>query len=301
MSTPHSPSECQIWAARDGARLAYARYGDPGGKPLLFFHGWPGSRLQGAMVDAAGKEHGWQVVAVDRPGIGFTRTPEPFSLPAWPHRIEELLDHLDWQRCHLFAISGGAPSALACAHTIPSRFHAMGIACGAVSFAEAPSLDGLFPLFHFLLKLDHRLSPLSPALLRLMALYLKMMPPALATMPNRWLLPRPDRRIFADPDARAMLGISLREAYRQGPYGVLHDGRAIAAPWGFDWRAAAKGVPIRFWHGDEDGTIPLPFAQWATEEMGLADQLKILPGEGHFSLPIGRSGELLRELKDMNA
>lgn len=30
---------------KDGRRLSYAQYGDPEGKPLFFFHGWPSSRL----------------------------------------------------------------------------------------------------------------------------------------------------------------------------------------------------------------------------------------------------------------
>ena len=29
---------------RHGRRLGYAEFGDPRGKPFLFFHGYPGSR-----------------------------------------------------------------------------------------------------------------------------------------------------------------------------------------------------------------------------------------------------------------
>ena len=28
---------------KDGRTLGYAEYGDPKGKPIFFFHGWPGS------------------------------------------------------------------------------------------------------------------------------------------------------------------------------------------------------------------------------------------------------------------
>ena len=30
---------------KDGRKLAYAEYGDPKGKPLFYFHGWPVTRL----------------------------------------------------------------------------------------------------------------------------------------------------------------------------------------------------------------------------------------------------------------
>lgn len=34
---------------RDGRSLAWAEYGDPRGKPVLYFHGFPGSRLEPAL------------------------------------------------------------------------------------------------------------------------------------------------------------------------------------------------------------------------------------------------------------
>ena len=39
--------------------MAYAECGDPGGVPVLFFHGTPGSRLLGALWDDAdGRDRG---------------------------------------------------------------------------------------------------------------------------------------------------------------------------------------------------------------------------------------------------
>src|SRR3989344_8029758 len=38
---------------KDGRILAYAEYGDPKGKPLFFFHGWPSSRFQGSVTHKA--------------------------------------------------------------------------------------------------------------------------------------------------------------------------------------------------------------------------------------------------------
>jgi len=30
---------------KDGRKFGYIEYGDPKGKPVFFFHGWPGSRF----------------------------------------------------------------------------------------------------------------------------------------------------------------------------------------------------------------------------------------------------------------
>ena len=48
---------------RDGRRLGYAERGDPGGWPLLYFQGWPGSRVEGRLVDEAARAIGVRLIA----------------------------------------------------------------------------------------------------------------------------------------------------------------------------------------------------------------------------------------------
>src|SRR5215218_5608604 len=55
---------------RDGRCLGYAEWGDPGGWPLLYCHGWPSSRVEGRLADHAGRAGGARVIAPDRPGMG---------------------------------------------------------------------------------------------------------------------------------------------------------------------------------------------------------------------------------------
>jgi pimeloyl-ACP methyl ester carboxylesterase len=48
----------------DRRRLGYAQYGKPDGKPLFYFHGHPGSRLEGRFAHAAAAEAGFRVIAL---------------------------------------------------------------------------------------------------------------------------------------------------------------------------------------------------------------------------------------------
>ena len=48
---------------RDGRRLGYAEFGDPRGKPVLFFHGYPGSRWDGAETGHAAERVGVRLIA----------------------------------------------------------------------------------------------------------------------------------------------------------------------------------------------------------------------------------------------
>ena len=52
----------------DGRTLAYAEWGDLGGRPVFYFHGMPGSRLFIPDPDAAADEH-VRVIAAARPGM----------------------------------------------------------------------------------------------------------------------------------------------------------------------------------------------------------------------------------------
>ena len=54
----------------DGRRVAYATYGDPEGRPVVFCHGTPGSRLLARLLDAPATRRGVRVLAPDRPGVG---------------------------------------------------------------------------------------------------------------------------------------------------------------------------------------------------------------------------------------
>jgi pimeloyl-ACP methyl ester carboxylesterase len=61
----------QTITLRDGRTLGYAEYGDPNGKPLLWFHGFPGCRLDGKLVEEAAGAAGVRVIAPDRPGMVY--------------------------------------------------------------------------------------------------------------------------------------------------------------------------------------------------------------------------------------
>jgi hypothetical protein len=92
-STPYTETS-NIVILPCGRRLGYAQYGSPTGKPVIFLHGMPGSRLDAAHSDDVGKELGARIIGVDRPGIGWS-TPQPGrTLLSHAKDIEALCDHL---------------------------------------------------------------------------------------------------------------------------------------------------------------------------------------------------------------
>ena len=55
---------------RDGRQLAYIEYGDPGGSPVMLFHGNPSSRLSWGLIPGSPFRPHLRLIAPDRPGFG---------------------------------------------------------------------------------------------------------------------------------------------------------------------------------------------------------------------------------------
>ena len=52
----------------DGRTLAYLDTGNPESRPVFYFHGGPGSRLEGLVFDELNQQLGIRMIAPDRPG-----------------------------------------------------------------------------------------------------------------------------------------------------------------------------------------------------------------------------------------
>src|SRR6266508_482559 len=85
-----SPRVDDLIALPDGRALAYAEYGDPTGRPVLFFHATPGYRRNPWTSDAELRSGGVRLIAPDRPGVGAS-TPKPGRrLLDWPGALRQL-------------------------------------------------------------------------------------------------------------------------------------------------------------------------------------------------------------------
>jgi pimeloyl-ACP methyl ester carboxylesterase len=80
----------------DGRILAYAQYGDPEGRPVLFLHGVPGSRLW--LDEDVTRSLKVRLVTVDRPGDGRFDLHRGGSLLTWAEDVEALADELGQER-----------------------------------------------------------------------------------------------------------------------------------------------------------------------------------------------------------
>src|SRR5215471_20729905 len=119
-----------IISLRDGRKLGYAEYGDPAGKPIFFFHGLPGSRLQRHPDGSIAIELGARIIAIDRPGYGLSDFQQGRTLLDWPDDVAQLADSLQIDQFAAIGLSGGGPYLLACAYSIPERINSATVVSG---------------------------------------------------------------------------------------------------------------------------------------------------------------------------
>ena len=104
-----------------GQRLGFARYGFPGGTPLIAFHGAPACRLMFASADEPARRLGLEIIAPDRPGYGLSPLDADPTLESRTDQNVALVDALGLDRFAVIGVSGGAPYAVALAARLGSR------------------------------------------------------------------------------------------------------------------------------------------------------------------------------------
>ncbi len=288
-------SDPRFFETKAGLRVAYEEYGDPAGEPVIFCHGWPGSRLQGALAHEAARELGLRIISPDRPGISLSQFQAGRTFLDWPPMVAELAQALNLGRYRVLGISGGAPYTLATAWTNRDTVKAVAVVSGAIPLAERATDEGLFFAYVWLMGI-HRRSPAMVEFLFRMLRPLMWIPVPDALMPMAVGLQegRAGKAMMRDRKACEICFKSGREAWRNDAAGPAHDGALYAEPWGFS--PGEIRVPVRLWHGKIDRRFSWRLAESLAS--GIPNcSTHFVENEGHNSLPIICMREILEDLK----
>ena len=273
---------------RDGRSLGYAEYGDADGKPVFYFHGFPGSRIDWPLfdTDAVAARLNARIIAVDRPGMGLSDFKRARKLLDWPDDVIELADALQVDRFAVLGISGGGPYAAACAFKIPQRLTATTIVCGMGPF-EAPGAKQGISWFY----------PGKPSVIRRLILMLTSMGirknPGQFLSRSKEMLPEPDRLLLNQPKlAKAYLD-TIGESLRSGISGVNHDAKLYTRMWQF--RLTDIAVEVHLWHGELDINVPISVGRYVSDAIPNC-HATFLKDEAHISLPNNHIREILSVL-----
>src|ERR1700753_298383 len=111
----------QTFTLPDERSLGFGSYGSEKGEPVFYFHGCPGSRLEGGDWDEMAQKLSVRIITIDRPGMGLSTYKPAYSLLDWPSDVHNLAKHLGYEKFRVCGGSGGGPYAIACAHLLPKE------------------------------------------------------------------------------------------------------------------------------------------------------------------------------------
>jgi pimeloyl-ACP methyl ester carboxylesterase len=252
----------------DGRTLAVAEWGDPNGKPVITFHGTPGSRIgYWTNEPEIWKRLGLRRLSFDRPGYGdSTRFPGRSVADVVPD-VVAIAETFGLRRFAIEGGSGGGPHVLACAALIPERV----VRClASVSIApfDADGVDFTSGMN------DGNIREFNAALEGEGALRAVVEPTrgemieALTSGRSDFLgegydMPEADQVEMEKHQKSA--AAHLLTAVARGVDGWVDDDLAFAKPWGFD--VASCRVPVVLSYGRQDVLVPAAHGDWLAEHV----------------------------------
>jgi pimeloyl-ACP methyl ester carboxylesterase len=249
---------------RDGRTLAYSEYGDPRGKPVLFFHGAPGSRFF-RPPDEITTQLGVRLICVDRPGYGESTFQPARCILDWPEDISQLADALGMDKFAVSGHSGGGPYTLACAFALPERVCAAALLSGAGP-ANTPDVKcGMSPRNKLGLTIGRFIPwPLWRTLIWVFY-HRRKDDPAEDMDRGSGHRPQADEEQVRRPEVRDVCIRSEVEAFRPGLRGLAWDTRMLTRRWGF--RLEDIHVPVYLWHGTADDMTTIAMARYVASKI----------------------------------
>jgi pimeloyl-ACP methyl ester carboxylesterase len=274
---------------RDGRTLEYADLGDPGGTPVLFFHGTPATGGQAVVIADAARAHGIRLVAPSRPGYGASTLSPPGLADSAADTIE-LADQLGLGRVALMGCSGGGPFALAVAAAAPDRVLAVWVHAGPGRYAEVqPDVLGDEDRRALDLAANGDVGGAMEVMNRLGDADLgglRDLPPEEFAEALRKTAPPGENWFDQHPELRRAFESDFQRSIATSD-GFSRDNLSWLRDWDID--LALVTTPVRLVYGDSDRMAELAHGEWLHSRLP-DSELHVVPG-GHGHVVFGAAAD----------
>jgi pimeloyl-ACP methyl ester carboxylesterase len=277
---------------KNGFSIGYTELGDPHGKPLLHFHGLPGSRFDGnnPHMDEMATRLGARVLVVERPGIGLSDY-QPYTITSWPDLVCEFVDSLGLDQFAVMGVSSGGKYAAACAWKIPERLRAAGIVSGNCPYNLPGARETLSGQDRLMYWSAEKAPWLLGLILGKIARDARKNPANLRSLFKH--ASRVDQAAIAHPSTLRQFDEMMTGAFQQGTRGPILDFKLEAHPWGFS--LGDIRIPVHVWHGEQDRIVPVEQGRLMAKAIPNARTI-FHPGDGHMTMISNHYEEILSTL-----
>lgn len=268
---------------RDGRTLAYMDRGPRTGTPILYFHGFQGSRLERVPgLEEMLAKLNIRLISPDRPGIGLSTPSHSRTLVGWVGDVRQLTDQLlgPNQPFSILGFSAGATYALA---------------CGKLSGLQAMSLVSGMGLPHLISSWRRYSSQAWHILLSAKlanfrsSTFIRIEKKQLDRIFREWPayfeeiksdLSEDDQRLLSKTEAEEPFRENRREGYIQGPGCLLQEVQALYSNPELDLTHLAACTVVMV-HGTDDKVVPIEVARDLHRRIP-SSRLIELRGRGHY-------------------
>jgi pimeloyl-ACP methyl ester carboxylesterase len=289
---PIRPAADMVLRLHDGRRLGVAEFGRRSPLPVVYLHGFIGSRLEPGAVEIADTN----IISFDRPGYGRTDLQRLPSLRAWGADVAEALVQLGVAQCIVVGVSTGAPYALAVAAVLGERARRVILAGGIAGPEVLETAGGTALVLSMLGRHGSRTGRFVHRLLKIArATRLDRRLMALVVAGEREAL---ERQGLSTEVLHARLLQSFRTGNRRGLRGALADARLVAQPW--DFPVADVRTDVELLHGANDQVVPPAHAHWYAAHLPRA-RLAMAPDELHLSMCFRSAARIQESCRELTA
>ncbi|KAJ3469483.1 hypothetical protein MRS44_003548 [Fusarium solani] len=285
--------------------ISWAEFGSPNGRPIIYLHGTPSSRLECAEFHQELHDRNIRLIAPDRPGFGRSEVHPARTIGGYANDVRALAQQLNLSEYAVMGQSGGGPYALACARYIRPE---EGLRAVAVLGGLSPFESG-FEGAHWATAFSLKMAKWTPGLL---GFFLRLPIPSrkgnftgpleewavdpsmlaeaektqqafVNTMKGR------EKEIMSKPGAVHHLTTTFVEATIQGVDAHLYESKLFAQEWDFKLQditfASESKRPLIMWYGTEDVNTTVHMGKWIADRVA-GSQLREVEGETHNTLVV---------------
>lgn len=261
----------------DGRSLSYDTFGDPGGTPVIFSHGFSESHVIRNPDDALTASLGVRWIAADQPGVGGSSPKPGRKIVEWGADMAQLADHLKLDSFNVAGHSGGGPHALAIAFHLPERVRKVALASPVAPFNEPGVTDMLVTRdLKQIVKIRHHHRLMRWAMRMDARKIEKDIPSYLASAADA--VPHDAPTFHRSPEQEAMFEESFRLGYIQDEEGVYE---MFLALWRWGFKPKDVKQPVDVFYGTADDIISPRMPLYLCDELPNATAHR-WDGAGHY-------------------
>jgi len=254
--------------------IAFSQFGAADGRPVIYFHGTPGSSDECEIFDLYGKQHHLAIICYDRSTIAPSLQGDAY----YQYIADEVANKVGANPVDFIGFSIGAFIALKVCRAMNGQVRSLHLVSAAAPLDAGNFIDAAAGKAVFRLAQNHPSAFLRLA--RMQGWFASRFPGLLLRMLFSSAAGE-DNVLAEDKTFRTTMTRTLKTCFKRDSLGYARDIIAYVQPW--KATLADISVDTHIWHGAEDNWSPIAMADYLASALPGCSKITVLDGLSHYS------------------